>query len=99
MDVVTGAFGYIGKYIAQALLKEGGEVRTITTHPGKPNPFGPAVKAYPYHFENPRQLTETLAGAGVKKALSFNSRGRSSGVAVAEFQMPSKPRREAGVVA
>ena len=63
MDVVTGAFGYIGKYIAQALVKDGREVRTITTHPGKPNPFGPAVKAYPYSFENAHKLTETLRGA------------------------------------
>ena len=30
------------------------------------------------------------ASAGVKNALSFNSRGRSSGVVVAEFQIPSK---------
>ena len=40
MDVVTGAFGYIGRYIAKRLLETGREVRTITTHPDKPNPFG-----------------------------------------------------------
>jgi NADH dehydrogenase len=63
MDVVTGAFGYIGKYIAKELLSRGHSVCTITTHPDKPNPFGPAVKAFSYNFENPGELTGTLEGA------------------------------------
>jgi len=33
----------------------------------------------------------SAASTGVKKALSFNWAGRSSGVAVAEFQIPLKP--------
>ena len=64
MDVVTGAFGYIGKYIAQRLLALGRQVRTITTHPGKDNPFGQAVAAFPYHFDDPTHLTESLQGCG-----------------------------------
>ncbi len=63
MDVVTGAFGYIGKYITKALLDRGREVRTITTHPNKPNPFGPAVRAFSYSFDNPSGLARTLEGA------------------------------------
>lgn len=63
MDVVTGAFGYIGRYIAKRLIKAGREVRTITTHPDKPNPFGAAVQAFPYSFEDRARLTGTLAGA------------------------------------
>jgi uncharacterized protein YbjT (DUF2867 family) len=63
MDVVTGAFGYIGKYITQALLVRDRDVRTITTHPDKPNPFGAAVKAFPYRFDDPDRLVQTLAGA------------------------------------
>lgn len=63
MDIVTGAFGYIGRHITSALLERGREVNTITTHPGKPNPFGPAVQAYSYSFEEPGRLTETLVGA------------------------------------
>jgi uncharacterized protein YbjT (DUF2867 family) len=63
MDVVTGAFGYIGRYIAKLLVEEGREVRTITTHPDKPNPFGSAVQAFSYSFDSPQRLTETLAGA------------------------------------
>ena len=63
MDVVTGAFGYIGKYIAKSLLERGRTVRTITTHPDKPNPFGPDVSAFSYSFDNPEVLTKTLSGA------------------------------------
>jgi len=63
VDVVTGAFGYIGKYIAKSLLERGRTVRTITTHPDKPNPFGPDVNAFAYSFDNPEVLTKTLSGA------------------------------------
>ena len=62
MDVVTGAFGFIGRYIARALLEAGHGVRTVTTHPGKPNPFGAQVEAFPYDFETPRKLTGHLVG-------------------------------------
>jgi NADH dehydrogenase len=65
MQVVTGAFGYIGRYIAKALLERGEEVRTITTHPDKPNPFGASVKAFPYNFDSPDQLVATLRDADV----------------------------------
>jgi NADH dehydrogenase len=62
MNVVTGSFGYIGKYITRELLDQDQQVKTITTHPDKPNPFGEQVQAAPYHFENPSQLTAYLAG-------------------------------------
>ena len=62
MDVVTGSFGYIGKYITRELLARGWEVKTITTHPAKPNPFGERVEAAPYNFENPDHLTGYLEG-------------------------------------
>jgi uncharacterized protein YbjT (DUF2867 family) len=63
VDIVTGAFGYIGRYISKALLERGRTVRTITTHPNKPNPFGKAVKAFSYSFDNADELTRTLNGA------------------------------------
>ena len=63
MHVVTGAFGYIGRYVARALLARGETVRTITTHVDKPNPFGAAVEAFPYSFDDPPALTESLRGA------------------------------------
>lgn len=33
MNVVTGAFGYIGRFITKFLLEAGESVTTITTHP------------------------------------------------------------------
>ena len=62
---VTGAFSYTGKYITQRLLARGDEVITLTGHPDNPNPFGGQVKAYPFDFENPEKLTETLAGVDI----------------------------------
>jgi NADH dehydrogenase len=62
MDVVTGSFGYIGKYITRQLLEEGRNVKTITTHPEKPNPFGDQVQAEPYNFQYPERLTASLSG-------------------------------------
>jgi uncharacterized protein YbjT (DUF2867 family) len=63
MNVVTGAFGFIGRHIARGLLESGEAVRTITTHPGKPNPFGTAVEAAPYNFDRPADLVASLRGA------------------------------------
>jgi uncharacterized protein YbjT (DUF2867 family) len=62
MDVVTGSFGYIGKYITRELLERGHTVKTITTHPDKPDPFGGKVEAASYHFEDPEALIRCLEG-------------------------------------
>jgi len=50
IHVVTGAFGYSGKYIASRLLDKGYEVRTLTNSYNRANPFGDKVKAYPYNL-------------------------------------------------
>src|SRR5262245_58545060 len=63
MNVVTGAFGYIGQAITRYLLDAGEQVKTVTTHSEKPNPFGHAVEAFPYHFDKPTELTASLRGA------------------------------------
>ncbi|MGH7841122.1 MAG: SDR family oxidoreductase [Candidatus Binataceae bacterium] len=62
LTVVTGAFGYSGKYIAQRLLERGKAVRTLTGHPGNPNPFA-AIEIAPFNFDHPDALTESLRGA------------------------------------
>ncbi|MCL6479043.1 MAG: NAD(P)H-binding protein [Peptococcaceae bacterium] len=63
INVVTGAFGYTGKYIARLLLEMGKQVRTITGHPGRTNPFGDRVSVFPFNFDNPPKLVESLRGA------------------------------------
>ena len=65
LHVVTGAFGYSGKYIAKRLLAEGQRVRTLTNSMQRPNPFGNQVEAYPYNFDSPDDLVESLRGAEV----------------------------------
>jgi NADH dehydrogenase len=64
LDVVTGAFGYTGRYIARRLLSMGRCVRTLTGHPDRPDPFGGQVHVAPLDFAHPKQLTESLRGAG-----------------------------------
>ena len=44
LHVVTGAFGYSGKYIAARLLQAGHRVRTLTNSVDRPNPFGDQVE-------------------------------------------------------
>lgn len=63
--VVTGAFGYSGKYIARRLLDEGHTVRTLTNSTQRANPFGDRIAASPFHFDSPSALTGVLRGADV----------------------------------
>lgn len=67
LHVVTGAFGYSGKYIAKRLLDERDviRVRTLTNSVNRANPFGGAVEAHPFNFDQPDQLVESLRGAMV----------------------------------
>ena len=63
LDVVTGAFGYTGKYITRGLLNAGRRVRTITGHPNRPNCFGDQVETAPMNFGDRSGLIRTLQGA------------------------------------
>lgn len=63
LNVVTGAFGYTGKYITRKLLSMGKRVKTLTGHPNRPNPFDNQVSIAPFHFDNPAELTRDLQGA------------------------------------
>jgi uncharacterized protein YbjT (DUF2867 family) len=65
LHVVTGAFGFSGKYIARRLLDAGHRVRTLTNSPRRKNPFGEAVEAHPLNFDDLAGLTDSLAGAKV----------------------------------
>jgi NADH dehydrogenase len=61
-DVVTGAFGYTGRYIARRLLAQGRRVTTLTSRPGRADPFGGQVQALPFTFDSPSALTKSLEG-------------------------------------
>lgn len=65
LNIVTGAFGYIGKYITQRLLKMGERVKTLTGYPNRLNPFGDQVVAAPFNFDNPAKLNKSMEGASI----------------------------------
>ncbi len=65
LHVVTGAFGYSGKYIAERLLDAGRRVRTLTNSIDRHNPFGGRVEAHPFNFQDESRLVESLRGAEV----------------------------------
>jgi uncharacterized protein YbjT (DUF2867 family) len=65
LHVVTGAFGYSGKYIATRLLNAGCRVRTLTGSPHRANAFGDQVEAHAFRFDAPEVMAESLRGAAV----------------------------------
>lgn len=65
LHVITGAFGYSGKYIATRLLAEGCRVRTLTNSLKRSNPFGGQVEVHPFNFDSPEDLVDSLRGADV----------------------------------
>jgi NADH dehydrogenase len=65
LHIVTGAFGYSGKYIATRLLAEDRRVRTLTNSMQRANPFGGQVEVHPFNFDCPDNLVESLHGADV----------------------------------
>ena len=100
--VVTGAFGYSGKYIAARLLEAGARVRTLTHSPRRANPFGGKVEALPFNFDNPAALVESLRGAAVLYNtywIRFNTRepGFQHAVAVANTLKLFEAAKQAGV--
>lgn len=97
---VTGAFGFSGKYIAERLLAEGKKVITITNSFRRRNAFGGKVQAFPFHFDDPKQLTESLRGVSVLYNtywVRFNHRNFTHEEAVRNTRILFAAAREAGV--
>ena len=65
IHAVTGAFGFSGRYIAKRLIEVGRSVITLTGSPERPNPFGDKLKVYPFNFDNPAALAQSLKGVRV----------------------------------
>lgn len=100
LHVVTGAYGYSGKYIAARLLRAGARVRTLTNSPGRANPFGDRVEAHPFHFDEPARLVESLRGAAVLYNtywVRFNHRDFTFAMAVENSRTLFAAAKEAGV--
>ena len=62
LDVVTGAFSFTGRHIAEVLLARGRRVRTLSRHPGDPShPLAESVEFAPLAFD--ASLLHSLEGA------------------------------------
>jgi NADH dehydrogenase len=61
LDVVTGAFSYTGRHIAEELLARGRHVRTLTRRPDPSHPLASRVETAPLAFDD--ALSESLEGA------------------------------------
>jgi NADH dehydrogenase len=100
IHAVTGAFGYSGKYIAQRLLNEGHRVITLTNSLHRQNPFREKIKAFPFNFDNPEELTESLRGVSVLYNtywVRFNCKQFSLAEALKNTQTMFRCAKEAGV--
>ena len=65
LHVVTGAFGYTGRWIAHYLFEKGAEVRTLTNSIGRDDPFDGQIEVHRYDFDDREKLVESLRGASV----------------------------------
>jgi uncharacterized protein YbjT (DUF2867 family) len=100
IHIVTGAFGYSGKYFAKHLLDAGHEVQTLTNSPNRANPFGNRIKATPFHFQNLEKLVAAMQGASVLYNtywVRFNYKGFQHATAVRNTRVLFHAAKEAGV--
>jgi len=65
MHMVTGAFGFTGKYIARELLAKGYSVATLTNSPQRQSDLRDRVRASEFNFDKPHKLVATLADVAV----------------------------------
>jgi len=97
---VTGAFSYSGKYITQRLLDTGCEVITLTGRPERANPFDVPVPAYPFNFQHPKALVNSLRGVETLVStywVRFDYGSTSYLRAVTNTRQLFRAAREAGV--
>jgi uncharacterized protein YbjT (DUF2867 family) len=100
LHVVTGAFGYSGRYIARRLLDAGYRVRTLTNRSERASPFGEEVQAHPLRFDDYRGLRGSLKGASVLYNtywVRFNHRQFTHAAAVENTLTLFRAAAEAGV--
>ena len=102
MHVVTGAFGYTGRWIAHHLLEKGVQVRTLTNAVGRDDPFDGRVEVHPLDFDDHAALVESLRGAEVLYNtywVRYNHwrRNFEHGIAVENSKRLFKAAAEAGV--
>ena len=99
-QVVTGAYGYTGRWLARKLLAKGVRVRTLTNSTPADDPFDGVVERHPLAFADRGQLVRALAGARVLYNtywVRFNHRRFSHAAAVENSKRLFDAAVEAGV--
>lgn len=100
LHVVTGAFGYTGRWIARELLDRGHTVRTLTGHPDRPDPLQDRVPAHPFRFDEPARMAEAIQGAAALHNtywIRFERGDRTFARAIRRSRALFEAAREAGV--
>src|SRR5882724_1681541 len=100
LHVVTGAFGYSGRYIAERLLATGARVRTLTNSPDRSSPLRGKIEVHPFNFDRPEALIASLEGASALYNtywVRFNARDFRHSVAVDNTLTLFRAAQAAGV--
>ena len=61
LTAITGAFGYIGKYIARVLIEKGERIVTLTNKPAPDDTLREKILAYPLDVNQPEVLASALS--------------------------------------
>ncbi len=98
--IVTGAFGFSGRFIAKRLLSAGLSVRTLTNKQPCREAYAPQIEHYPLRFDDPDRLTASLKGAQVLYNtywVRFNHRHFNFDQAVSNSLLLFQCARRAGI--
>src|ERR1700674_1940693 len=99
-DVVTGAFGYTGAYIARALIAGERRVRTLTNHVRGDDPLARQLEISRFNFDRPDDLARSLEGAATvfnTYWIRFSYRGTDFAQAVNNLRTLIDAAKRAGV--
>ena len=100
IHVVTGAFGFTGRYIARRLLNKGYKIRTLTNTPSRFAPDDRDIAAFPLTFDDPEKLSEAFRGASVlynSYWVRFNHRQFTFAAAVKNSRLLFEAAKKAGI--
>lgn len=99
-DVVTGAFGFTGRFIARRLMAEERRIKTLTNHPQRAGAEDIKAEVAPLQFEDRVALVESLRGADVLYNtywVRFRHGKTGFGEAIANTRILLGAAKEAGV--
>jgi uncharacterized protein YbjT (DUF2867 family) len=99
-DVVTGAYSFTGRFIAQRLMAQDRSIRTLTNHPQRAGAEDIKAEVAPLQFADRDALVESMRGAEVLYNtywVRFNHGRVRFGEAVANTRVLMGAARDAGV--